>query len=442
MNYSSYRITLFLMISTAFVTLGYDINNIEILSELNKKNLIEYSPVNQPTYSEYLEYATGQKDHTNYTSQSKLGEYIPLTGNIDQLKYFFDALKNSKIKKIRVAHYGDSLIMGDIITENLREKLQELFTGKGVGFVSVVSDDYRMRRTVYQTYSDDWDFASFVTRNSEQLPYGINGSVAIPKIGSWVNYETTQYYKYSSSFDIVKIYYSGAENNSVIEYKVNGAKPVRVNLMAGDDVKEFQIASYNSRRFEFKFIGGKAPYFYGVSLESNLGIYVDNFSMRGNTGVSLLDIKSQTLKDFNKYLDYDLIILNYGTNVSSPNKGIYTLYENKMVEVIGEFKKIFPKASFLLISGGDKTIKRDSKFITNPDVPILIEAQRRIAERSNIAFWNLWEVMGGYNSMASWVDAIPPHALKDYAHFTPEGGERISELLFNAIMDAYNNYLK
>ena len=127
------------------------------------------------------------------TTQVKLGKFIPLSGNLDQLKYFFNALKNIKNKKVRIAHYGDSLIMGDLITGYLREKLQEKFSGIGVGYLPIVSDDYRMRRTVAQSSSDDWDYASFMTRNAEKLPYGINGTVAVPKNGSWVKYETTMF---------------------------------------------------------------------------------------------------------------------------------------------------------------------------------------------------------------------------------------------------------
>lgn len=382
-----------------------------------------------------------ETDNTLVTTQPRLGRFVPLNGNVEQLKYFFSALKNSKNKKVRVAHYGDSLIMGDIITERLRENLQKNFFGKGVGYVSVVSDDYRMRRTILQSYSNDWNYASFVTRNSEQLPYGINGSVAIPQVGSWARYELTHYYKSISSFDEIKVYYSNADKNSIIQYMIDNGSSKRINLDSGEGIKEISFGSNDAKQFEFRFLGGKPPYFYGVSFESNTGIYVDNFSMRGNSGISLLEINPKTLQDFDKYLDYDLIIFNYGANVSSPNKGIYALYENKMVNVIEEFKKAFPHASFLLVSVADKTVKKGSEFMTNPDIPLLLESQKRIAKRTDIAFWNLWEAMGGSNSMTTWVNASPPQALKDYAHFTPDGGNRIGELLYEAIMEVYKSYL-
>jgi hypothetical protein len=384
----------------------------------------------------HIEFKKFNNDILSQIPSQKLGKFVPITGNLEQLKYFFNELKKSKNKKVRIAHYGDSLILGDIITESLRQRMQENFSGKGIGFVSIIADDYRMKRSINQSYSTDWDYASFVTRNPDQLPFGINGTIAIPKPGSWVRYETTQIFKTLNSFDVIKIYYSNADKTSTIQFIIDNNSPQKMNLEFNNSIQEIVLNVKSGKKFELQFVNGKRPYLYGVSLESTTGVYVDNFPMRGNSGASLAEILPQMLNDFNKYLDYDLIIFNYGANVSSPNKGIYSVYENKMISVIEEFKRSFPKTSFLLVSVADKTIKKGSQFLTNPDVPLLLESQRRIAERTNIAFWNLWEAMGGNNSMKDWVDSAPPQALKDYSHFTPEGGDRVGELLYEALMDA------
>ncbi|MEJ5350249.1 MAG: hypothetical protein WHS65_01525 [Melioribacteraceae bacterium] len=382
--------------------------------------------------------AEEKTDNTFVTSQKTLGKFVPLSGNVEQLKYFFNALKNSKNQVIRIAHYGDSLIQGDIITEYLREYFQEKFGGKGIGYLSIVSNDIKMKTSINHSYSDDWTYASIITRNPDNLPLGISGAVAIPKVNSWVKYETTDNLKSTNSFNTVKIYYSNAKN-SVIQYKINNGKAVEVSLEEGNSLKELKIdLNVAGKSFEMKFISGKAPYFYGISLESGNGVYVDNFPMPGNSGVSLLNISENVLKDFQKYSDYSLIILTYGANVNAPNKEIFNYYENKMISVIDYLRKCFPNAGIILVGVGDKTMKIGNKFITNPDVSLLLSAQKRIVDKSKIAFWNLWEAMGGQNSMSEWVNANPPMALKDFSHFTPTGGKRVAQLLFDAIMDAFN----
>lgn len=382
-------------------------------------------------------------DQKNLSLYQELGKNTPITGNVDQLKSFFNLLKDSNNKKIRVIHYGDSQIQGDVISEYIREKLQSKYGGRGAGYLSIQSNDIRMRRTTEQSFSDDWNFASVVTRNPEGLPFGISGSVAIPKPGSWVKYKTTNNLKSSSSFEFAKLYYSNADESSIIQYSVNNGKPFRINLEKSKEVKELVInTATNSTLIEIKFISGKQPYFYGVSLESGNGVYVDNFPMPGNTGASLLEIPLDVLKDFNEFSNYGLIILSYGNNVSSSNRGIYTVYENKMLSVIDHLRKAFPQAGILMFSVNDKTVKQGNRFVTNPDVPLIMETQKRIVNKAKVGFWNLWEAMGGTNSMNDWVNAAPPMALKDFAHFTPIGGERVAELFINALLEAESTIKK
>jgi lysophospholipase L1-like esterase len=253
-----------------------------------------------------------------------------------------------------------------------------------------------------------------------------------------VKYEANPVYKSSSGFSLIKVFYKDADKTSQIQYSIDNGSPVNTFLEEGSELKKLEIKTKSlSKKFYLKFVSGKAPIFYGVSLESNStgGIYVDNFPMRGNSGSSLSDISEEILKQFNKEMHYDLIILNYGANVSSGNKGIFTVYENKMVNVIEKFKRAFPETSILIVSSSDRTQKIGGSFKTNPDVLLLLEAQKRIAERTGSAFWNLQEVQGGNDSMDDWVDASPPLALKDYAHFTSLGGEKVANFLFDALMD-------
>ena len=409
-----------------------------------KANARNYSSNFTSELSQPLTFTSVGTDVLTTPSNESLGKFTPLTGNVSQMKDFYEALNNLKNRTVRIAHYGDSLILGDIITDYLREKLQQRFGGQGVGMMNIISDDNRMRMTTLHSYSEDWEYYSFLTRNPNQLPLGISGALAIPKVGSWVKYETNPVYKSSSSFNVVKVYYSAADNNSTLQYSIDNAGMVKQTLVTGSGVQELVIrAKGNSKKFYMQFLSGKSPLFYGVSLESSgSGIYVDNFPMRGNSGASLADIPEELLEQFYKNLNYDLIILSYGANVSSPNKGIYTVYENKMVNVIKKYQKAFPNTSFLLVSSSDRTQKVGSRFVTNPDVLLLLETQKRIVEKTGITFWNLSEMMGGKDSMDDWVNASPPLALKDYAHFTPLGGSKVAGFLFEALMDSYSKFKK
>lgn len=368
------------------------------------------------------------------------GRKMPIEGNTAQLKSFFDALKNSRNTKVRIAHYGDSIIMGDIISEDLRINMQKKFGGNGAGFISVYSDDNRMRATTFHNFSDNWNSATLYKRNPQKLSLGISGSVAIPQGDSWVKYEINRNARWLKSFKTARVFYSDAQPSSSLYYSFNNQTPKPVKLKGGDGILETELTATDAQSFLLNGSAAQGVHFYGVSLENGNGVYVDNFPVKGNSGVSLADISAETYRDFNKLLNYRLIILNFGVNVVSVEHANYNWYENKMIKVIEQMKEAFPAASILIVSIGDKSIKRGPKFVSDPAIQQVIKAQKSVAEKTGVAFWNLFEAMGGSNTMAEWVSAAPPLALRDYTHLTADGGKIVGDLLMQALMDEYSKY--
>lgn len=369
----------------------------------------------------------------------KIGKEIAITGNTDQLKYFFSALKKSKTQKVRIAHYGDSIILGDIMTEYLRYYFQSNYGGNGIGYVDIYSNANRMRKTIEHNYSDGWTNYALNTRNSENIPLGISGSVSVASDKCSVTINSTNFMKVKYYFDTYRLFYANPGNSAKVKITVDG-KANNYDLKSSKDVNEIFINSSNMKDAKAEFINAGGTFVFGQSFETKTGVIIDNFPISGNSGVSLLDIPEKILISFKEILDYKLIILNYGVNVATPNKNIFKIYENKMLKVIDYLKRIYPESSILIVSVGDKTVKKGSKFSTDENIPLLLETQKNIAEKGKVAFWNLWETMGGKDSMNDWVNNSPPLALKDYTHFTHEGGEKVAGLLYSALMKEYAKF--
>src|ERR1035437_2796220 len=87
---------------------------------------------------------------------------------------------------------------------------------------------------------------------------------------------------------------------------------------------------------------------FGISDESDNGVLLDNLSLRCNSGTPLQAIPEQVLKQFNNYLKYDLIVLQYGTNVVATTETNMDWYEKGMIKVINRLKRNFPQADILL----------------------------------------------------------------------------------------------
>ena len=128
-----------------------------------------------------------QKDYTTYQG------LINTAATPTALYNFYsslDALKNKKKKKIRIAYFGDSMIEGDLITQDLRKMLQDYFGGSGVGFVPVTSIVAGFRQTVTHTFSSNWEDVNYISRNKVAAQLFLSGHSFFPGDNSTVTYRT------------------------------------------------------------------------------------------------------------------------------------------------------------------------------------------------------------------------------------------------------------
>ena len=79
-------------------------------------------------------------------------DYADVEGLHREMDRFYAALDESRTRPVRIAYFGDSYIEGDILTDKLRQLLQERYGGSGVGYVPMTSDSPGFRRSVRQRF--------------------------------------------------------------------------------------------------------------------------------------------------------------------------------------------------------------------------------------------------------------------------------------------------
>ncbi|MBZ0201309.1 MAG: hypothetical protein K8H86_15680, partial [Ignavibacteriaceae bacterium] len=413
-------------------------------SDESKYQVLQASADYKQLFASLENYAGLLNNSTLNYSLMEPGKKVPLSGNVRQMKYFFDALKNTKTQKVRVADYGDSGNEGDFGTADIRTIFQKQFGGHGVGFMNITAQDISFRMTTKHSFSDNWNTYSALGGKNRDVPFGINGFVSVPENGgAWVKYEAQPISQSSKSFTLAKLFYANAKK-STIRYSFDNGKEETVALNPGKGVQELLLdAGREVKTLKITATAAGQAHFFGVSLESGNGVYVDNFAWRGNTGISFKDIPENYKKDFDRLLNYKLIILTFGANMLAAGNVNFNSYRSQMTDVIKELQSSFPSTSILLVGLGDKVIKHGSRFVTSPDALKMIETQKKIAEDTGVTFWDKFEAMGGMNSMVEWVNHHPPYASKDYGHLTYDGakylGEMISDVLINANEQSKNN---
>lgn len=343
---------------------------------------------------------------------------------------------------IRIAYFSDSMTDGDLIVQDIRKQYQQKYGGQGVGFVGITSQSAQSRYSVSHRYSNNWQTRSFLKKSKDGYSFGIDGQIVTSKSAG----------SYTLEYKANGTQYCEFLNNPVLYYGKSSNQKAYVNVSVDNDsVKKFELnpsnilntltlSSKSPKRIKLEFCRADSIPFYGLNFNDKKGVHVDNFSMRGNSGLPLSLLNPGLMQAFNNNLDYDLIILHYGANVLGYGTTDYSWYEKKMAAVVEHLKICFPKTDILIISVADKASKQGLEMKTDKAVLPLINAQRRYAFETNSAFINLFNLMGGENSMVEWVEEKPSLANKDYTHFNAAGSKRIASLIFDEIERGYSNY--
>jgi len=378
--------------------------------------------------------------------------------NREVLRNFFDALAAVKSggPQVRVLHYGDSQIEGDRITDYLRLKLQGQFGGQGPGLLSLMPISPSITNKIVN--GPGWDRYNVFTMKDSRVShsnYGVLGGFnrysnyrklydTSSLLTSSVEITTTKFGGSNAmAYKKVKLFYGGAQAKTWCEFYDGPALIGADSLEAGGHfrVREYAVGN-GSNVHTFKFTGKDSPDFYAVSLESNTGVMVDNIPLRGSSGTFFHLINPAQLKTFYDYLNVKLIILQFGGNAmpaikdaaGAANFGTYMRYQLSVI------KKLAPSASIIFVGPSDMSVKQGSDYVTCPYLEETRDAIRKAALDFGCAFFDMYDCMGGRNSMPSWVDQ--KLAAPDYTHFSPQGARKMATLLYTALINEYNAYLK
>lgn len=350
------------------------------------------------------------------------------------MRPFYEALGNVKTlqRPVRIAYFGDSFIECDILTSDLRALLQERFGGCGVGWLDIHPPYAKNRITVRQS-SGGWnDFCVLDKGKYKAENLCIGQRYFTPAGTGWTEINGVE----KARWDTTEVHtlYLRTNAASSIGLQLNGGAAMALHAKGTGRV---EAVSHTGRAgsVRWQVPSGGNTICWGVAEEGRGGVSVDNFSLRGSSGVTLREIPEQTLADLNAVREYDLIVLQFGLNVANKKQSDYSHYTKQMHEVVDKMKKCFPHAGILIVGVGDRAARlADGKLHTMAGVKALSRYQQALAADCGVAFWNLYDAMGGEGAIVKMAEAKPAEAGKDYTHINMQGGKHLAGILFKTLM--------
>jgi hypothetical protein len=373
------------------------------------------------------DFALYNKPHliTNFNSDTTRSSLEKFTRKLFELK-------SGKKRKIRIAYFGDSMIEGDLLTQTLRKLLQQTFGGSGVGFIPITSQVSQFRQTANESYSNGWQDENFKTNNNNRQLY-LSGHL-FHSSGDWVQIkdqtitDTAVVIEKSLLCGYSEKPVSATVNNN--PFSLHATNPLNRIVLAKDLNRNVKLS-----------LADKAFPVYGISFESDSGIFLDNFSFRGITGIEFATIDSSFLRSIATNNPYDLIIFQYGVNLLfRPNDKNFNWYAKMAMPVIRKLKNCFNEADFIIVSTADRAFRYNSEYKSAIGIDSLIKIQALLAFESGSSFYNQFKSMGGANSIVQWAAAKPSLANKDYVHPNYRGAEILGNYFYQAIINDYEKY--
>ena len=165
----------------------------------------------------------------------------------------------------------------------------------------------------------------------------------------------------------------------------------------------------------------------GVYLDKTTGGFT--YSEAGVNGASTSSwLKCDDWERNLRVVKPDLVIFSIGINDIQGTDFSAERFKNNYRELIRKVRRVNPRCAIFFTGINDST----NRYGVNEHTAAVEEAFRELAREYKGAFWDMYDVMGGYGSMAVWMEA--GLAKSDEVHFTADGYRLIGDLMFDAIM--------
>ncbi|WP_203558523.1 SGNH/GDSL hydrolase family protein [Bacteroides sp. 519] len=141
----------------------------------------------------------------------------------------------------------------------------------------------------------------------------------------------------------------------------------------------------------------------------------------------------------------DLLVVSFGTNESHNKRYNPNAHYRQMDELMTLIRKDLPEVPVIFTTppGSYESFRRRNRrrtYSINPRTVMAVDIIRRYAHEHKMAVWDMYTILGGESrACKNWKEAglMRP----DHVHYMPDAYALQGELLFEAIINAYNTYV-
>jgi hypothetical protein len=339
--------------------------------------------------------------------------------------------------QISILHMGGSHIQADIYSNRMRNHLTNflpnLMSARGLIFpYSVAKTNNPRNYKVSSTGS--WSAVRNVDRTLAN-PLGLSG-ISVSTIDTNATLTFTFDTPRDTQHDFVRL--KVLHNTDSLSFGIKWLGKDSALITRADGFTSIEFADFQNEialGFEQKDSLQTRFELYGLVLESNRPGFV--YSSVGVNGASTWSyLKCELFSQHLSIIPPDLVFFGIGINdAHDPNfseKNYFANYE----KIILQMRAVNPDVCFVFITNND-SYGYNKKLNTN--APVVQKVMFDLAKKYDGAVWDLFSIMGGLKSSTAWRDANL--MAKDRIHFSGDGYNLLGDLLYNAFMEAFEEFI-
>jgi lysophospholipase L1-like esterase len=382
-------------------------------------------------------------------------EYADISQRIDNpkaLDKFFKQLARTARKEkgavTRVAHYGDSAVAADEITQTVRRRLQKRFGDAGHGFILMSRGKmHYVHRDVRHRSNDAWQAYSVVHRGLRGGWYGYGGVQFRTEPGAHASFGTTDDdAPVGQRVSRFELFYQRHRGGGRVKLRVDREKKRRILETRGDeqeDAWELIKVPDGAHTLTVSAASGSPARLYGVALDRDgPGVVIDSLGLVGARAERLLHIERKHLARQISHRAPHLVVLGFGGNELANAWLSLERYEEDLRRVVDHVRSTYDGMSCLLFGPLDQGLRDNrGRVVTKPKLPDVVAIQRKVAIEKGCAFYDTFAAMGGQDAVATWYRSRPRLLTSDLVHATPLGYDVIGTMYSKAILQAFAQWL-
>ena len=344
-------------------------------------------------------------------------------------------------KKVSIVHVGDSHVLGNFLTREVRERMQREFgdAGRGLVFPYKLAQSNGPKDFLVET-NCRWIGSSCQKDLAATTPFGVSGfKLETTNLRGELTFKMRDTATSETQlFTKVTVF----QRKNALEYDLE----LRDELT--NQTAQLFIEDDYSRSFYFDRPVGQVTIaakktsdkqrtltIDGISLENELsGVLYHSIGVNGAKFMDYARAKhfARQVAD----LEPDLVILSFGTN-EGQGKTDASYMKQTMDALITQILERSPSATILLTTPADSYL-RGKGF--NPYLNEICAMIRDYAREKNFALWDLHQFSGGENSAASW--KANGLMSSDSVHYSKIGYIVQGKLLYQSLMKGYNGFVE